>query len=62
MNTAARLESVTKELPSPIAILGEAYGHLEDESQTRLIHLGEVPLKAKRELCTVCGLPAVNGA
>jgi len=62
VNTAARLESATKELPSPIAISEFGYKLLEEGTRKMLISLGDVALKGKSEPCAVYGLPVETAA
>ena len=57
VNTASRLESATKELPSSIAIFEDGYSRLELGTQAQLVSLGEVTMKGKSEPCQVFGLP-----
>ena len=62
VNVAARLESATKELQSPIAISEFGYKLLEEESRRMLVSLGDVALKGKSEPCAVFGLPVEEAA
>lgn len=57
VNVAARLESATKDLPSPIAISEDGYGRLEPSTRERLTALGDVALKGKAAPCAVYGIP-----
>jgi len=59
VNTASRLESATKDLPSSIAISEDAYKMLTEETQAKLVPLGDVTMKGKSEPCPVYGLPGV---
>jgi len=61
VNVAARLESATKELLSPIAISEVGYQLLEADTRLVLISLGDVALKGKSEPCAVYGLPVEEG-
>lgn len=58
VNTASRLESTTKDLPTPIAISVEAYNRLSATNQARLVQIGEVVLKGKSLPLTIYGQPA----
>ena len=62
VNVAARLESATKELSSPIAISEFGYQLLEEKSRDLLVSLGDVSLKGKTEPCRVFGLPVEAAA
>ena len=59
VNTASRLEQLTKELPSPLALSADAYAQLAETQQTRLQPLGEHLLKGKSAPLAVYGLPAL---
>ena len=55
VNTASRLESATKDLPTSIAISVEAYEQLSDANRERMTEIGEVALKGKSHPLTVFG-------
>jgi adenylate cyclase len=56
VNTASRLESLTREIPSPIAVSTEVYSRVEKEVKARLTYLGSYELKGKTAPCPVYGL------
>jgi len=56
VNTASRLEGLTKEFPSPMALSHDVYERVAAEMQRRLVYLGESGLKGKSEKLPVYGL------
>jgi len=56
VNTAARLESLTKSLPSALAVSADAYNALPPEIQRRMVYLQDYDLKGKAEKMAVYGL------
>jgi len=56
VNTACRLESLTKEFPLPIALTAEVYERVAPESRSRLAYIRDCELKGKSEACPVYGL------
>jgi adenylate cyclase len=56
VNVAARLEQLTRTLPSPVALSQEVYIKLGEEARAGLRHLGEHALKGKAEPLPVYGL------
>jgi adenylate cyclase len=59
VNVASRLESLTKEISTPLAISHEVYASLNTESQGGLTDLGAWQLKGKSQPTTVYGISAV---
>lgn len=57
VNTAARLESLTKDLPSPLAVSEILYTHSSPQIQNQLIYLQDYTLKGKANKIAVYGLP-----
>ncbi len=55
VNTASRLESATKDLPTAIAISVEAFEQLSAANRERMTQIGEVALKGKSYPLTVYG-------
>ncbi|MBT3601822.1 MAG: adenylate/guanylate cyclase domain-containing protein [Candidatus Latescibacteria bacterium] len=60
VNTAARLESLTKELPSTLAVSETLYMQSSSQTQNQLIYLQDYALKGKADKIAVYGLPAIN--
>lgn len=58
VNTAARLESLTKELPSTLAISNDVCSVLSEEMMGKLVYLDDYDLKGKSEKIPVYGLKA----
>ena len=58
VNTAARLESLTRTIPSPIALSEDVYERLTDSGRTLLHYMGEHELKGKEKPLPVYGLRA----
>ena len=56
VNTASRLEGLTKEFPSSIAVSQDVYKRVAAERQRRLVYLGASGLKGKSEKLPVYGL------
>ena len=56
VNTAARLETLTRKLTSPIAISEAAYTHLQSSMKSVLSYLGDYNLKGKSEKVAVYGV------
>jgi class 3 adenylate cyclase len=56
VNTASRLESLTKEITSTIAVSTEVYSRVGKEVKSRLTYLGSYELKGKTAPCPVYGL------
>ena len=59
VNTAARLEGLTKGLPSPLALSAEVHAALQPETRARLRYLDAYALKGKRAAVPVYGLKPV---
>ena len=57
VNTASRLESLTKELPTSIAVSETVYGELGEQARVGLAHLGLHTVKGKADPLPVYGLP-----
>lgn len=60
VNVAARLEGLTRSLPSPLAISEEVYIRVGEEARAGLSHLGEHTLKGKAAPLPVYGLAPVK--
>jgi adenylate cyclase len=60
VNVAARLEHLTRTLPSPVALSQEVYIRLGEEARAGLRHLGEHALKGKAAPLPVYGLAPVH--
>ncbi|MBI2505901.1 MAG: adenylate/guanylate cyclase domain-containing protein [Candidatus Latescibacteria bacterium] len=60
VNVAARLEQLTRSLPSPLAISEEVYIRIGEEARAGLGHLGEHTLKGKVAPLPVYGLAPVK--
>jgi adenylate cyclase len=56
VNTAARLESLTKELASSVAVSGEVYDRLLPQAKARLTYVGDCQLKGKSQPLPVYGV------
>ena len=56
VNTASRLEQLTKNLPAPVALSEEVVRHLEKNIRSQLQHLGEHQLKGKAAPLPVFGM------
>lgn len=50
VNTAARIEGLTKHYKSPLLLSAEVFEHLANKNSYRLRHLGKVQLKGKNNL------------
>jgi adenylate cyclase len=61
VNTASRLESLTKELSSPVVVSRDFYNKLCDENKEGLVFVGECDLKGKSSKCPVYGLQVPAG-
>ncbi|MSR84647.1 MAG: adenylate/guanylate cyclase domain-containing protein [Candidatus Latescibacteria bacterium] len=61
VNVAARLEGLTRSLPSPLALSAEVYIKVNEQARAGLIHLGEHALKGKAAALPVYGLATNNG-
>lgn len=59
VNTASRLEQLTKSLPLPIALSETVYCELEESARTTLESMGEHALKGKTAPLSVYGLSVV---
>ena len=59
VNTAARIESLTKYYKSPILLSGETLRHIANSSKFNLRHLGKVQLKGKYNLLSI--YECING-
>jgi len=57
VNTAARLESLTKDLSSTLAVSEILYTQASPHIQQKLIYLQDYALKGKKEKIAVYGLP-----
>jgi adenylate cyclase len=57
VNTASRLESLTKELTSPVAVSADFYNELSEAGREDLVYIGECDLKGKSSKCPVYGIP-----
>lgn len=60
VNIAARLEQLTRTLPSPLALSAEVYIRITEEARAGLSHLGEHALKGKAAPLVVYGLAPVK--
>jgi len=58
VNTASRLEGVTRELPTNLAISGKVYEALPDAARAQLEYVTECSLKGKSEMLPVYGFAA----
>ena len=56
VNTSSRLESLTKELSSPLAVSSDCYNRLLEENREGLEFVGECDLEGKLSKCPVYGL------
>ena len=56
VNTSSRLESLTKELSSPLAVSSDCYNRLSEENREGLEFVGECDLKGNSSKCPVYGL------
>ena len=56
VNTSSRLESLTKELSSPLAVSSDCYNRLSEENREGLEFVGECDLEGKLSKCPVFGL------
>ncbi len=56
VNVAARLEGLTRSLPSPVALSEDVYIRIDEASRAGLRHLGAHALKGKAEALPVYGL------
>ena len=56
VNTAARLESLTKELPSALAISSDVRSFLPEDMMDQIVYLNDYDLKDKSEKMPVYGL------
>ena len=56
VNTASRLEQLTKNLPASVALSEEVVLHLEEDVRSQLQHLGEHQLKGKAAPLPVYGM------
>ncbi len=59
VNTAARIESLTKYYRSPLLISGETLQQISDHNKYHLRHLGKVQLKGKYNLLSI--IECING-
>lgn len=59
VNTASRIESLTKYYRSPLLLSGETLRHIADQSKYRLRHLGKVQLKGKYNQLSI--IECING-
>jgi len=59
VNTAARIESLTKYYKTPLLLSQETLKYIGDESQFNIRHLGSVRLKGKHKLLTI--LECIDG-
>ena len=59
VNTAARIESLTKYYKSPLLLSGETLRQISDHSKYYLRHLGEVQLKGKHKALSI--IECING-
>ena len=59
VNTAARIESLTKYYRSPLLLSGETLRQISNHNQYHLRHLGEVQLKGKHKLLSI--VECING-
>ncbi len=56
VNTSSCLESLTKELSSPLAVSSDCYNRLLEENREGLEFVGECDLEGKLSKCPVYGL------
>src|SRR6186713_15076 len=59
VNTAARIESLTKYYKSPLLLSHETFQHLSEQHHFSLRHLGKVRLKGKNNLLSI--VECING-
>src|SRR6187399_2892538 len=59
VNTAARIESLTKYYRSPLLLSGETLRQITDQDQFHFRHLGKVQLKGKHKLLSI--VECING-
>ena len=59
VNTAARIESLTKYYKSPLLLSGETLRQISDHNKYHLRHLGKVQLKGKHKLLSI--VECING-
>ena len=59
VNTAARIESLTKYYRSPLLLSGETLRQISDHNKYHLRHLGKVQLKGKYNLLSI--IECING-
>jgi len=59
VNTAARIESLTKYYKSPLLLSGETLRQINDADKFQLRHLGKVQLKGKHQLLSI--VECING-
>ena len=59
VNTAARIESLTKYYRSPLLLSGETLRQISDHNKYHLRHLGKVQLKGKHNLLSI--VECING-
>ena len=59
VNTAARIESLTKYYKSPLLLSGETLRQITDQDKYHLRHLGEVQLKGKHKSLSI--VECING-
>lgn len=59
VNTAARIESLTKYYRSPLLLSGETLRQIGDQNNYHLRHLGKVQLKGKQNLLSI--VECING-
>jgi len=59
VNTAARIESLTKYYRSPLLLSGETLRQIKDYDKFHLRHLGKVQLKGKHKLLSI--VECING-
>ncbi len=56
VNTASRLQDLTKEIPSTVAVSGETYERVGTQTRSELQYVGSCALKGKSEAVPVYGL------
>ncbi|MDP6776133.1 MAG: adenylate/guanylate cyclase domain-containing protein [Candidatus Latescibacteria bacterium] len=56
VNTASRLQDLTKEIPTTVAVSGETYERIESETRETLCYVGSCSLKGKSDEIPVYGL------
>ena len=59
VNTASRIESLTKHYSSPLLLSGETLRQISDNNKYHLRHLGKVQLKGKHKLLSI--VECING-